>query len=77
VAPVRICGHVAESVACLELNVLQSVEERRPVTDADALLKRDEVAMAVGTAEAPVPFTQSELAAIAAKEIEEFVPPTW
>jgi predicted transcriptional regulator len=37
--------------------------------------KSDEVAIAVGTAEPPVAFAQSEFAAIAAKLIEEFVPP--
>ena len=37
----------------------------------------EEVAMAVGTADAPVPFTQREFAAMAAKLIEEADPPTW
>jgi hypothetical protein len=38
--------------------------------------KRDEVAIAVGTAEPPVPFAQREFAAIAANEIDALVPPT-
>lgn len=74
--PTRKLPLVREAV-CLLLNVDQSVLERSPVIVAEALLKSEEVAIAVGTAEAPVPFTHSEFAAIAAKLIEEAVPPTW
>ena len=68
---------LARDEVCLLLKVDQSVDERSPVMVADELLKSVEVLMAVGTAEPPVWFTQSELAAIAAKLMEEAVPPTW
>ena len=75
VAPLSVIGHVADIVACLELNVDQSVLERRPVKVAEAFWKRDEVAITVGTAEALVWLAQRELAAMEAKEIEAAAPP--
>ena len=60
---------------CLLLKVVQSAAERRPVRVADAFWKSDDVAMTVGTPAAPVPFAQSELAAMEANEMDELVPP--
>lgn len=51
----------------LPLNVVQSVDVRSPVFTADAFRKREEVAIAEGTPEAPVMFPRTEFAAIAAR----------
>jgi hypothetical protein len=69
VVPVRMTGQVAEIVACLLLNVFQSVEVSRPERVALAFWNRDEVAIAVGTADALVLFPRTEFAATAARPI--------
>lgn len=51
----------------LPLNVVQSVDVRSPVFTADAFRKREEVAIAEGTPEAPMMFPRTEFAAIAAR----------
>ena len=62
--------------ACLPLKVVQSALVRRPDAEALALKKRDEVAMAVGAAEAPVMFPRMVFGAMAAREMVAFAPPT-
>ncbi len=44
---------------------------------SESAMPSDEVAITVGTAAPPVAFAQSELAAMEAKEMLEFVPPIW
>src|SRR3989344_5858744 len=59
---------------CLSLKVFQSVEVRRPVCAALASMKSEEVAIADGTPAPIVPRT--ELAAMVARPMVAFVPPT-
>ena len=61
---VLIRGYVKVSADCLLLKVVQSVPERRPFTPAAAMLKSDEVAIAVGAAELPEMLPKMELAAM-------------
>ena len=67
----------SEVLEILLSNVLQSVEVRRPVIEAVAFWNKEEVASAVGTAEAPVMLPRTELAAMAARPIEALLPPIW
>lgn len=60
---------VPSSRFCLPLKVVQSVEVKSPLVEPLAFKKREDVAIAVGTAEAPVILPSTELAAIAASPI--------
>ena len=73
-SPVALVRTRAEGVP--RAGVTRVGEVERTTSPVPVHVKRDEVAMAVGTAEAPVAFAQSELAAIAAKLMEAFAPPT-
>lgn len=74
VVSVSLLIEVAEATP--RVGVTRVGEVERTTSPVPVHVKREEVAMAVGTAEAPVLFAQSELAAIAAKLIVEAVPPT-
>lgn len=63
------------SIKIVEVPMRLFAEEKKAIFPA-APLKRDEVASAVGTAVAPVPFASTELAAIVARPIVAFEPPT-
>ncbi len=60
---------------CLPEKVDQSSEVRRPLVDTLAFWKSEEVAMAVGTPEAPI-VPRTELALMEARPMVAFVPPT-
>ena len=63
-------GNVPEMELSLLLNVLQSVDERRPVTVAEEFWKSVDVATKVGVPAPPVPFARTVLApAVAAYEV--------
>ena len=80
---------VAEVAGVVMVNLLMLVAEAAPrvgvtrvgeaaltTSPVPVHVKSEEVAIFVGTAEFPVAFAQSELAAIAAKLMEAFAPPT-
>lgn len=72
--PVRFVTVPEEGVP--RAGVVKEGEVSRTTSPVPFQVKSEDVATTVGTAETPVAFAQRELAAIAAKLMEAFAPPT-